>query len=154
MSFQNMDIEYPDSKVIEEVREFFANLIDIGADVWGVEYGGYKFYFAMLQEWEEREIYRRLSGLDTEAKIKLIQLETLVRGIIKVVTPSNQTVPYLSTSEKEQLRSILLALKPPVIEYLYRAYLWGANKVRARIEELYGKLEEVEKRGFFESSGS
>ena len=149
----DIDIEYPDERIIESIRQAFADLIDIGAKVWGVEYGGYLFHFSLLQEWEEREIARRLSGLDLQSKAKLIQLETLVKAIISITDKTNTQHQYLTMEKKEELRHLLLAVRPPVIEYLYNAYVWGANRLRQEIEETYGKLEQIAEKGFFVSSG-
>lgn len=149
----DLDIEYPDEQVIEGVRSAFADLIDIGSAVWGIEYGGYKFYFSLLQEWEEREIARRLSNLDIQAKAKLIQLETLVKAIIAITDKSNTKHQYLTMDKKIELRHVLLAVRPAVIDYLYNAYIWGATQVQQKIEEAYGKLDEISEKGFFVSSG-
>jgi len=146
--------EYPRlDKLDRDFLAQFTELINLGSDTWTVEIGGYTFEFGLLSEWEERAVLRRTSNLDALTRNKLLRVEVLTQAIISIESPQKVKHSFLQLEEKVVLRIVLLSLKPDVIDYIYGAYEWGAQKARAEIQSKLGKLEEVVSKGFFGQLG-
>ena len=151
------DFETPD---LDELKEFFGaeddiiKLLDLGKHEWTVEVLGYVFKFGTLWEWEWREIYRKLSGLDIVAKEKLLKVEVLTKAIIELITPSNKKYTFVKEEEKVALRHLLLSLSPRVIDDLYAAFNYGEEIALKKFKSEVKELERRVKVNFFVSYGN
>ena len=154
MEFTGPFQEYPNLDLLEEkFLQSFQDLINLGSETWRIEILGNYFTFGRLKEWEEREVFRKTVNTDPITRSKLLKVEILEKAIISVQTATGQEYSFLDAKDKIRLRSILLSLSPEVIDYLYSAYEWGAEQIRAMIQEKLPKIEEVLDKDFFVSSG-
>jgi len=149
------DFEVPNIQDIPEDYKDLLDLINLGKYEWIVQLYNYEFKMGSLWEWEWREIYRKLSGLDILAKDRLIKVEVLTKAIIEIKSyTTNKTYKFKDESQKVILRHILLSLDRKVIDELYEGFSYGEEVALKKFKQ---NLEEIRRRvksDFFADFGS
>lgn len=156
LHFRPEDIEIPnfDELPSEFKVEEIEKLINLGKYEWRVQLYNYEFKFGTLAEWEWREIFRKLSGLDLVAKDRLIRVEVLVKAIISIKEfTTNKVWEFLDASSKVYLRHILLSLDRAVIDELYEGYLYGEKIALERFKKDLKDISERVSSDFFAQFG-
>ncbi len=146
--------EYPELRDIDDrTIADFEELLNLGSETWEINLGGYTFVYGALFEFEERLAFKNTANFDALTRLRLLKIEYLVDSIIAIKTPHGVTYDFLNREQKLQLRTILLSLRPRIINYLYEGYEWGMRNLEAKLKDKLGSVEEVLARGFFETSG-
>jgi hypothetical protein len=149
------DFEVPNLNDLPSDYQDLLDLINLGKYEWVVQLYNYEFKMGSLWEWEWREIYRKLSGLDLLAKDRLIKVEVLTKAIIEVKSYStNKTWEFKEESQKVILRHLLLSMDKKVIDDLYEGFNYGEEIALKKFKE---KLEDIKRRvksDFFVDFGS
>lgn len=133
----------------------FKTLISESDYTWSftLPHSGLKFSFKPLQEWEEREIAKKLSNYDNQTKLVLRRLECLVYSIDSITGPSGKIYQFEIPEDRIDLRVLLLSLNPEVLDYLYSAYEEGSRHFKEYIRKKYGNISELLASDFFELPG-
>lgn len=150
--FRGEDIEIPNLNELpkEYAIDEIEKLINLGKYVWKVQLKNYEFKMGTLAEWEWREIYRKLSGLDLIAKERLMRVEVLTKAIISIKDfTTNKEWEFVEAHQKIHLRSILLAMDKAVIEDLYNGFLYGENIAIQKFKEDLKDISERVTSDFF-----
>lgn len=156
LHFRELDIEIPNlTELSDEYKtDEIERLMNLGKYEWKVQLKNYEFHMGSLAEWEWREIYRKLSGLDLVAKDRLIRLEVLVKAIISLRDfTTNKVWEFRNPHQKVYLRNILLSADKVIIDELYEGYLYGE---RIALEKFKKDLKDISERvtsDFFGQSG-
>lgn len=140
------DFEVPNLEELPEELDVqsIMDLINLGKKEWTVQLFNYEFKMGSLWEWEWREIYRKLSGLDIVAKERLIKVEVLTKAIISLKSyTENREWNFKEAKDKVYLRHILLALDKKVIDELYAGFLYGEELA---LKQFKSNLEDITKR--------
>lgn len=143
--------ELPPEYNVAELLE----LLNLGKKEWVVQLYNYEFKMGSLWEWEWREIYRKLSGLDLIAKERLIKVEVLNKAIIQIRNNStNKIWEFIKEDQKVVLRHLLLSMDKKVIDELYEGFMYGEE---IALKQFKSKLNEISRRvsdDFFGQSGN
>jgi hypothetical protein len=149
------DFEVPNLGDLPSDYQDLLDLINLGKYEWIVQLYNYEFKMGSLWEWEWREIYRKLSGLDLLAKDRLIKVEVLTKAIIEIKSyTTNKTWEFKEESQKVILRHLLLSMDKKVIDDLYDGFNYGEEIALKKFRE---KLEDIRRRvksDFFVDFGS
>lgn len=139
-------IDFPKNDTPEILPEEFKGLINIGKKELTIELFGVKWTLATLEEWEEREIEKRLNSFDIYTKERLRPIEVLTHSVMSVVLSKSsglsQTWDFSYADKKPILRSVLLSVDPKVRYHLYLCYQVLAQTARNEFEMKYPNLEE------------
>lgn len=137
-------VDFPRSDYPDIIPGDFKQLTRIGKKEVSVELLGIRWQIATLEEWEEREIEKRLSTYDLYTREKLRPVEVLTNAIVRcVVTKRNkQEVWDFSYEDKKGIiRSVLLILDPKVVKQLYTAYRILFDLAKKEFDEAYPDVE-------------
>lgn len=151
--FATNEIPEPDSIPME-----FQDILTVGRKDAEIQLFGYSWHMFTIEEWERREIIKRMSGYDPISKVRLSRVDFLTQTITEVTRQSDNKKFDFSTSDKKPiLRNILLTLDSKVVDELYEAFSLIEEIAQNEFESKYAKYRDVLKNDFFglpgESSG-
>lgn len=138
----------------ETIPMEFQDILKVGRKDAEVQLFGYSWHMFTIEEWERREIVKRMSGYDPLSKIRLSRVDFLTQTITEVTRQSDNKKFDFSTSEtKPILRNILLALDSKVVDELYDAFSLLEEVSHNEFEEKYAGYREALRSDFFGLSG-
>jgi len=149
------DFEVPNLNDLPSDYQDLLDLVNLGKYEWVVQLYNYEFKMGSLWEWEWREIYRKLSGLDLLAKDRLIKVEVLMKAIIEIKSyTTNKVWEFKEESQKVILRHVLLSVDRKVIDELYEGFSYGEEIALKKFKENLEDLKRRVKGNFFGDFGS
>jgi hypothetical protein len=147
--FATNEIPEPDS-----IPSDFAELMAVGRKDAEIQFFGFSWHLYTIEEWERREIVRRLANLDPISKIRLSKVEFLTQSIVEVTRLQDRKQFTFSTSDKKPIiRNILLASDSKVVDELYEAYSLLEEIAQREYDRKYEGVREQMKSSFFGSTG-
>jgi len=143
------ELPEPDSIPVD-----FQKLLLVGKKDAEIQLYGFMWHLCTVEEWERREVVRRIANLDTISKIRLAKVEFLTQAIIEVTRIPERTKFDFTTSDKKiVLRNLLLTLDSKVVDELYECYALLEEMAQREYDEKYPGLKEQIKSSFFGSAG-
>lgn len=143
--------ELPDTEIIPSD---FQELLTVGKKDVEVQLFGFSWHLYTIEEWERREIVRRVANSDALTKLRLVKVEFLTQSITEVTRVSDKKLFSFTTSERKPIiRSLLLTLDSKVIDELYDCYSLLEEMAQREYEAKYAGLREQVKTSFFGSAG-
>jgi len=146
--------KYSDTPDPEGYPKDFNDLLSIGKKNAEIEIFDRKWSIYTIEEWEEREIVKKLINLDLISRSSLRRIEVLTCAIMDCTDlNTGKQFTFKSASEKPTLRNILLLMDPKVIDEMYGAYRVLEESARREFREKYGSALEKIRNDFFGHGG-
>jgi hypothetical protein len=134
----------------ETIPMEFQDILKVGRKDAEIQLFGYSWHMFTLEEWERREVIKRISGYDPLSKVRLSRVDFLTQTITEVTRQSdNKKFNFATSDTKPILRNILLTLDSKVIDELYEAFSLLEEVAQNEFERLYAKHRETLRNDFF-----